>query len=75
MAQNFAFVDPGDLSREQVAQVRRRRVEQEFSWRGVAEAATEAWGSDFGGNQLFGEELCRAAAEALGKDPFAAPWT
>lgn len=74
MAGGYAFIDPGELSREQIARIRYWRVEQEYSWRGVAESATEEWGSEFGSNQLFGEELCRATAEALGEDPFAAPW-
>jgi hypothetical protein len=28
-----------------------------MTWRAVAQAATDAWGSDYGSNQLFGKEL------------------
>ncbi|WP_285629008.1 hypothetical protein [Actinoallomurus iriomotensis] len=45
-----------------------------MTWREVARAAADAWGSDHGGNQRVGEELCRAAALALGEDPNAEPW-
>ncbi|GLY78288.1 hypothetical protein [Actinoallomurus iriomotensis] len=62
------------LTSTQVAQIRVWRVDQEMTWREVARAAADAWGSDHGGNQRVGEELCRAAALALGEDPNAEPW-
>jgi hypothetical protein len=45
-----------------------------MSWRAVAQAASDAWGSDHGSIQLFGEELCCAAAGVLGEDPGSEPW-
>lgn len=69
-----SFVDPDDLTTEQVAQIRAWRVDEEMSWRAVAQAATDTWGSSYGSNQLFGEDLCRAAAEALGEDVAKEPW-
>jgi hypothetical protein len=69
-----SFVEPSDLTREQVAQIRAWRVDQGMTWRAVARAATDAWGSPHGSNQLYGEDLCIAAATALGEDPTKEPW-
>ncbi|WP_034266550.1 hypothetical protein [Actinospica robiniae] len=68
------LVDPADLTPEMVAQIRQWRVDEEFSYRGVAESATELWGSPYGSNQLYGMDLCAAAAEALGEDYTIGPW-
>jgi hypothetical protein len=68
------FLDPSYLTQERAEQVRAWRVEQDMTWRGVAQAATDAWGSEWGSNQLFGEELCRVAATSLGEDPGSEPW-
>lgn len=70
----FVFFDPAELTALQAARVRTWRVDQEFSWRMVAEAAANEWGWGSFGNQIFGEELCRAAAQVLGQDPRSAPW-
>lgn len=74
VANTYAFFDPSYLSAERAAQVRNWRVEHEMTWRAVAQAATDAWGSAHGSNQVFGEELCHAAAVMLGEDPFSGPW-
>ncbi|MEV0403737.1 hypothetical protein [Actinoallomurus sp. NPDC050550] len=74
MARPYTFIDPAGLTSEQVVQIRAWRVDQEMTWRGVAQAAADAWGSDHGGNQIAGEELCRAAALVLGEDPSSDPW-
>jgi hypothetical protein len=74
VANSYTFIDPAELTSERVAQIRAWRVDQEMTWRGVAQAATDAWGSDHGSNQLAGRELCRAAATALGEDPYSEPW-
>lgn len=71
---DYRFIDPAEITSDKAAQIRAWRVDQDLSWRGVAASATEAWGSDFGGNQLFGRELCAAAATVLGEDPDADPW-
>ena len=62
------LVDPADLTSEMAALVRRWRVEEDMSWRGVAQAASDLWGSDFGSNQIYGMDLCAVAAEMLGED-------
>lgn len=72
---DFVFIEPAELTARQAAQVRTWRVDREFSWRAVAEAAAHEWGWASGGNQLFGEELCRAAANVLGQDPRSTPWS
>ncbi|MFF5407264.1 hypothetical protein ACFY8K_00560 [Streptomyces misionensis] len=68
------LVDPATLTTEMAVQIRVWRVDQEFSWRAVAEAASERWGSEYCGNQLYGEELCVAAARLLGESPYEEPW-
>ncbi|GAA4626035.1 hypothetical protein GCM10023196_032610 [Actinoallomurus vinaceus] len=73
MTRPFVFIDPAELTSEQVVQIRAWRVDQDMTWRAVAEAAAGAWGADHGSNQLAGEELCRAAALALGEDPSSEP--
>lgn len=40
----------------------------------VAQAASELWGSEYGSNQLYGEDLCAAAAQLLGENPYREPW-
>jgi hypothetical protein len=74
VASPYAFIDPAKLTSKHVAQIRAWRVDQEMTWRAVAQAATDAWGSDHGSNQPAGEELCCAAAIALGEDPNSEPW-
>ncbi|WP_405987379.1 hypothetical protein [Streptomyces sp. NBC_00872] len=67
-------VDPATITPEMAVQVRTWRVDEEFSWRAVAQAASDLWGSGWGSNQLFGEDLCVAAAKVLGEDPHQEPW-
>ncbi|MFQ6142220.1 hypothetical protein ACLMNJ_03970 [Streptomyces seoulensis] len=59
---------------EMAAQIRAWRVDGEYSWRAVAQAASELWGTGRGGNQLYGEALCVAAARVLGGNPYQEPW-
>jgi hypothetical protein len=37
--------------------------------RAVGQAASDLWGAEWGCNQLFGEDLCVAAAKLLGEIP------
>lgn len=74
VASPYIFFDPSYVSAERAKQVRCWRVKHEMTWRAVAQAATDAWGSDYGSNLLFGEELCRVAAVLLGEDPSSEPW-
>ncbi|MEH1165165.1 hypothetical protein V6V47_07240 [Micromonospora sp. CPCC 205539] len=62
------------LTIEVARQVRQWRVEEEYSYRGVATLADETWGTDSGGNQLFGIGLCAESAALLGENPNAEPW-
>lgn len=55
-------------------QVRGWRVDEDYSWRAPARAASDLWGSEYGSNQLYGEDLCAAAAKMLGEDPGREPW-
>ncbi|QXE34610.1 hypothetical protein KQY30_10280 [Streptomyces sp. GMY02] len=67
-------VDPATITPEMAVQIRTWRVDEEFSWRAVAQAASDLWSSQWGSNQLFGEDLCVAAAKMLGEDPHQEPW-
>ncbi|MGW7442277.1 hypothetical protein [Kitasatospora sp. NPDC054795] len=55
-------------------QIRTWRVDEDFTWRSVARAATDRWGSGYGSNQIYGRDLCVAAAKVLGEDPDREPW-
>jgi outer membrane protein assembly factor BamD (BamD/ComL family) len=68
------LVDPATITTEMAVQIRTWRVDEDFSWRAVAQAASELWGSAYGSNQLYGEDLCAAAAQVLGENPFQEPW-
>jgi hypothetical protein len=67
-------VDPADLTIEMAAQIRRWRIDEDMSWRAVAEAASDLWGSDYGSNQIYGMDLCAVAADMLGEDSGKDPW-
>ncbi len=67
-------VDPGTLTREMALQIRTWRVDEDLSWRAVAQAASDLLGSECGGNQLYGADLCAAAAHVLGENPSQEPW-
>ncbi|MFJ9692887.1 hypothetical protein [Kitasatospora sp. NPDC101183] len=56
------------------ARIRTRRVDEDFSWRAVAQAASDLWGSGWGSNRLYGEDLCVAAAKALHENPYRELW-
>jgi hypothetical protein len=67
-------VEPNEITREKALQIRRWRVDDEMTWRSVAQAASDLWGSRYGSNQLYGMDLCRVAAYVLGEDPDRDPW-
>ncbi|MFJ7043778.1 hypothetical protein CTU88_01600 [Streptomyces sp. JV178] len=66
--------DPATITPEMAAQIRTWRCDEDYSWRAVAQAASDLWGSERGSNQLFGEDLCVAAAKLLGENPHLEPW-
>ncbi|WNO70892.1 MULTISPECIES: hypothetical protein [unclassified Streptomyces] len=70
----YEFVDPATITREMAVQIREWRVDEDFTWRSVARAATDLWGSEYGSNQIYGRDLCVAAAGVLGEDPDRDPW-
>ncbi|MFG3045296.1 hypothetical protein ACGFZR_10255 [Streptomyces sp. NPDC048241] len=67
-------LDPATITPEMAAQIRRWRCDEDYSWRAVAQAACELWGSEQGSNQIFGRDLCVAAAKLLGENPCQEPW-
>ncbi|MFF0716949.1 hypothetical protein ACWEVM_24700 [Streptomyces bauhiniae] len=56
------------------ARIRRWRCDEDYSWRAVAQAACELWGFEWGSSQLFGRDLCAAAAKLLGETPSQESW-
>jgi hypothetical protein len=67
------------MTDDEVALVRRLRVDEGNTWRGVSEDFLAAVGddprwSDVACDQFEGMLLCEAAAVRLGDDPSAAPW-
>lgn len=62
-----------EVTAERADQVRSWRSQEDGTWRVVAGLASDAWGGP-GPNQLFGRDLCEAAAGRLGEDPNAPPW-
>ncbi|MET9355753.1 hypothetical protein ABZY14_22635 [Streptomyces sp. NPDC006617] len=65
---------PATITPEMAAQIRRVALRRGLFWRAAARAASDLWGSPWGSNQLFGEDLCAAAAELLGENPCREPW-
>lgn len=62
------------MTLERAEYVRWLRVEQECSWRAVAQRTANQWLGGWGSNQLVGEELCIVAARLCGEDPQSEPW-
>ncbi|MER8028456.1 hypothetical protein ABTZ78_05705 [Streptomyces bauhiniae] len=54
------------------AQIRRWRCDEDLLLAG--RGTGRLWGAERGSNQLFGQDLCVAAAKLLGEDPCREPW-
>lgn len=58
-----------EMTPERAAKVRQLRVDQGYSWRGVARAMHDEWPAwQPPSSQIAGMALCQVAAEAEGKD-------
>lgn len=76
------YILRGQISRsmttDRAREIRRLRVEERLSWRGVARATADAWGQEAiwepRSNQPAGMILCEAAARLLGEDYLEDPW-
>ncbi|GAA1407276.1 hypothetical protein GCM10009639_55880 [Kitasatospora putterlickiae] len=66
--------DPATITSEMARQIRVWRVDEGLTWRSVTQAASDLWGSGSGGGQIYGRDLCAAAANVLGGDPDQEPW-
>jgi hypothetical protein len=53
------------MTRERAEFVRRLRIEENYSFRGLAATCSEQWATNWGSNQGIGIELCYIAAEVL----------
>jgi hypothetical protein len=56
------LMDPATITVETAAQIRTWRVDEDFSRRAVAQAASELWGSAYGSNRLYGDGDRRSVA-------------
>ena len=65
-----------NLSTEQARRIKHWRVDEGFTWRAIAATAYCEFDGDWhpDSNQLWGMELCTAAAELLGENPNEDPW-
>lgn len=54
--------------------VRALRIDDGWTWRGVAAECANLWNGTWGSNQLMGMALCERAAELLGEDFMKEPW-
>lgn len=61
------------LTTDIARQVRQWRAEG-YTWRAIAAAADQTWGTESRGNQIFGRDLCLECARMLGENPNADPW-
>lgn len=66
------------MTDERAKEIRAWRVDEGYSWRAVAMAATEKWPDDATwrpySNQLAGIALCHLAAKRFGEDHMLKPW-
>lgn len=62
------------MTHEQASFIRRLKVDENGTWRYVAEACSDAWGGDWGSNQLAGMALCERAAFFFNEDYQTDPW-
>jgi hypothetical protein len=62
---------------DRALEVRALRVDADETWRGVGEECHRRWRLAVGQGdyQSLGATLCHVAAEVLGEDPNAEPWT
>lgn len=62
------------MNDERAAYVRRLRVDRRYTWRKVARACSQAWGTDWESNQIAGIAICEAAARYFFEDYRKPPW-
>lgn len=64
------------ITSEQAAFVRKLRVDDGWTWRGVAQECHDAWNGDWQppSNQIMGMALCEVAAKHFGEDYMQDPW-
>ncbi|MEV3997481.1 hypothetical protein AB0K62_17655 [Streptomyces halstedii] len=49
-------------------------MDDDLTWRSVAQAATDLWRSGWGSSQIYGRDLCAVAARMTGENPDEEPW-
>ena len=62
------------MTLEQAQFVRHLRVDEGYSWRGVAQECADAWAGDWDSNQLAGMAICERAAQMHDEDYMREPW-
>jgi len=62
------------LTKKSARLIRKRRVDQDYSWRAIARFWSVKFCADWGGNQIAGMVICSKAAKLLGEDFMQPPW-
>jgi hypothetical protein len=62
------------MTKERAEFVRKLRVDEKNTWRGVAGECNDQWKGDWGSNQIMGMELCAAAAKFFDENYMKEPW-
>jgi len=63
-----------EMPKERAEEVRRLRVDERNTWRGVARKTALLWGRGWGSNQLAGMALCEAASAHFGENAHTGVW-
>lgn len=68
----------GRMTKKRALEIRRIRVEEEYTWRAVARHCHKLWGDaadwDPPSNQLAGMALCKLAAKVFNEDYYDNDW-
>lgn len=62
------------MNEDRAKRVLRWRTQDHYTWREIAQHWSEFYGPDHGGNQLYGMDICDAAAEQLGGNMWDELW-
>ena len=65
-----------EMTKERAEFVRKLRLEEDYTWRMIAQECFEQWQGDWepSSNQLVGMALCKAAALVFNENYATAPW-
>jgi capsid protein len=72
----FAKTIAGLITKQKAEFIRKLRVEQDYTWRAVAQACYDEWKGNWTppSNQIMGMMLCEVAASFFNEDYMSDPW-